>query len=326
LDRAERERGTSQEEHLVPGTTSPLSAPDREVGSTHPSIRGRRIAGRLLDDRYLLSRHLGTGATATVYRAEDVLLRRRVAIKVLHEQFAHDDEVLRRFRREAEIASGLHHANIVSALDSGEWNGRHFLVLEHVDGRSLKTVVLEDAPLTPSSAIDLIRQLLNAVGYLHRRGIVHRDLKPENVIINSQGCLKLTDFGIARVCESDTTLSAEILGTARYMSPERAQGEQGGTASDQYALGVILYELLTGTVPFDAATAVGVLYKHVHGQAPRPSLINAAAPPALDAVVLRALAKNPRARFPDATTFIEALAGARNSVERGTASAWAMAA
>jgi eukaryotic-like serine/threonine-protein kinase len=308
------------------GHTPPLCAATRNLKSMPPSIRDDRIAGPVVDDRYLLLGRLGIGGTAIVYRAEDVVLRRRVVIKVLHEWFTDDDEAVRRFRREAATASGLRHPNIVSVYGSGEWNGRHFIVLEHVHGRSLKTLIRERAPLAPGCAIELTAQLLRAVGYIHRLGIVHRDLKPDNVMINSDGQLKLTDFGVARPPESEITQTGNILGTAQYMSPEQAHGEQVGTASDLYSLAVMLYELLTGRAPFDAATAMGVLFKHVHGQAIPPSGLNPRVTPSLDAIVVRALDKDPTARFADAAAFMTALEHARGSVDPAVSAAWAWAA
>ena len=266
-----------------------------------------RAADALVDGRFLITGRVGVGGTAVAYRAQDVLRGRTVVLKVLHEWFADDYAAVRRFRREAFTAAEFRHPNIVSAYGSGEWDGRPYIVLEHVSGRSLKQLVRERAPLAPARAIDLTNQLLRAVGYIHDRAIVHRDVKPDNAIVNPAGLLKLTDFGLARSHASDITQTGHILGTARYMAPEQAQGEAVGAASDLYSVGVTLYELLTGRVPFDSPSAVEVMFKHVHEQPVRPSAINPAVTPALDVIVIRALEKKPTERFADANAFMAAL-------------------
>jgi serine/threonine-protein kinase len=263
--------------------------------------------GTVIDDRYVVLRRIGVGATAVVYCAEDLVAGRKVAIKVLHDWFADDDEVVERFRREASIGSGLHDRHIVSAYESGEWEGSHYIVLEHVAGRSVKRLIREAAPLVPASAIDLMVQLLLALRYIHARGIVHRDLKPENMILGAAGELKLADFGIARFRVSESTEVGAIIGTAQYLSPEQVEGEAASVASDLYSIGVILYELLTGRLPFDGDTVAAVLLSHLREQPPPPSSLNAAVTRDMDGIVIRALEKNPNARYADADAFIAAL-------------------
>ena len=205
--------------------------------------------GTLIDDRYRVVSRVGSGGMAEVYCADDIQLGRRVAVKLLHERFAADEEFVERFRREASSAASLSHANIVSVYDRGEWGGTYYIAMEYLDGRSLDSIVREEAPLPPEHAIEITEQVLRAARFAHRRGVVHRDLKPHNVIVDEEGRVKVTDFGIARAGASEITQTGSIMGTARYLSPEQAQGLPVSPRSDLYSIGVMLYELLTGTVP-----------------------------------------------------------------------------
>ena len=206
---------------------------------------------------------------AEVYCAEDIQLGRRVAVKLLHERFAADEEFVERFRREASSAASLSHANIVSVYDRGEWAGTYYIAMEYLDGRSLDSIVREEAPLPPERAIELTEQVLRAARFAHRRGVVHRDLKPHNVIIDEEGRVKVTDFGIARAGASEITQTGSIMGTARYLSPEQAQGQPVSPRSDLYSIGVMLYELLTGAVPFEGDSVVAIALRHL-SEPPRP--------------------------------------------------------
>jgi serine/threonine-protein kinase len=263
--------------------------------------------GTVIDGRYEVLSRIGTGGMADVYLARDQLLGRQVAVKLLHHRFAQDQEFVERFRREASSAASLSHPNVVATFDRGEWDGTYYIAMEYLPGRSLKTVVREQAPLDPVSAIDIVTQILHAARFAHGRGVIHRDLKPHNVILDEEGRAKVTDFGIARAGASDMTLTGSIMGTAQYLSPEQAQGQAVSAASDLYAIGIVLYELLTGAVPFDGETAVTIALKQVSAPPPPPSALNAAVPPELDAVVARALAKDPAERFADASEFLAAL-------------------
>ncbi|HEY2767073.1 MAG TPA: PASTA domain-containing protein [Solirubrobacteraceae bacterium] len=263
--------------------------------------------GTVIDGRYEVLSRIGTGGMADVYLARDQLLGRQVAVKLLHHRFAEDQEFVERFRREASSAASLSHPNVVSIFDRGEWDGTYYIAMEYLPGRSLKTVVREHGPLDPVSAIDVVAQILQAAKFAHGRGVIHRDLKPHNVILDDEGRAKVTDFGIARAGASDMTLTGSIMGTAQYLSPEQAQGYAVSAVSDLYAIGIVLYELLTGAVPFDGETAVTIALKQVSAVPPPPSTINPAVPPELDAVVLRALAKDPAERFADAEQFLVAL-------------------
>lgn len=276
---------------------------------------GRRATlGTVIDGRYLVQRRIGVGATAVVYCAEDRVLARTVAVKLLHDWFADDEEAVKRFRREASTASGLHDPHIACVYGSGDWDGCPYIVLEHVAGPSLKSLIREAAPLAPARAIGLTTQLLQAVRYIHRRGIVHRDLKPDNAIVATDGQLKLTDFGIARFHDCEVTETGAVIGTAQYLSPEQIRGESASVASELYSMGIILYELLTGRVPFDGETIATVLLGHVLDRPTPPSALNPAVTSQLDSVVIRALDKIPQARFVNADAFVAALERAATSL------------
>ncbi len=261
----------------------------------------------VIDGRYRVISRLGSGGMAEVYLAQDLLLGREVAVKVLHHHFAEDQEFVERFRREASSAAALSHPNIVAIFDRGEWNGTYYIAMEYVAGRSLKTIVREGGALDPALAIDIVVQILRAAQFAHKRGVIHRDLKPHNVILDEEGRARVTDFGIARAGASDMTLTGSIMGTAQYLSPEQAQGHAVSDASDLYSVGVILYELLTGVVPFEGETAVAIAFKQVSAEPRPPSELNPALPRSLDVVVLRALAKDPAQRYADAGELIAAL-------------------
>jgi serine/threonine-protein kinase len=242
---------------------------------------------------------------ADVWLADDSHLQRQVALKVLHARFAQDREFIERFRREAEAAAGLQHPNVVAVFDRGEVDGTYYIAMQYLEGRSLKELI--DAGLSPEQAVGLIRQVLEGARFAHRHGIVHRDLKPQNVIADADGKATVTDFGIARAGVSEITQAGSVMGTPHYLSPEQAQGFDVTAVSDLYSIGVMLYEALTGRVPFEADTAVAVAMKQVSQVPQRPSSINPQVSPALDAVVMRALEKEPGQRFQSADAFIAAL-------------------
>ena len=268
----------------------------------------------IIDGRYRVVSRLGSGGMADVYLAEDQLLGRHVAIKVLHHQFAEDQEFVERFRREASSAAALSHPNIVGIFDRGQWNGTYYIAMEYVAGRTLKAIVREDGAVEPARAIDIVIQILRAARFAHKRGVIHRDLKPHNVILDEEGRARVTDFGIARAGASDMTLTGSIMGTAQYLSPEQAQGHAVTASSDLYSIGVILYELLTGVVPFEGETAVAIAFKQVSSEPRPPSELNPVLPASLDAVVLRALAKDSSQRYADAEEFIAVLQHERQAL------------
>jgi eukaryotic-like serine/threonine-protein kinase len=255
---------------------------------------------RVFDGRYRVIRKLGAGGMADVYLAEDQELGRRVAIKVLNDRHAQDDQFVERFRREAKNAAGLSHPNIVSIYDRGEAEGSYYIAMEYLDGRTLKELLVRNGPPPVPIAIDYARQILAAIGFAHRNAIVHRDIKPHNVVVGRDGRLKVTDFGIARSGASQMTEAGSIIGTAQYLSPEQARGANVDATSDLYAMGVVLYELLTGEVPFSGDAAVEIAMKHLSQVPKPPSDLRPDIPHDLDLVVLRALAKDPADRYQSA--------------------------
>lgn len=279
--------------------------------------------GMVVDNRYRIEYLIGSGGMADVWLAEDLELPRRVALKVLHERYARDPEFIARFRREAESAASLQHVNIVSIFDRGQVGDTYYIAMAYLDGRTLRDLI--SLGLTPQESVAIIRQILEAAGFAHRHGVVHRDLKPLNVIVDATGLATVTDFGIARAGISEITEEGSIMGTVHYLSPEQAQGYEVSPQSDLYSVGVILYECLTGRVPFNGETAVAVTLQQLKEDPVPPSYFNPAVSPALDGVVLRALQREPYERFPDADSFIAALDAAEadpGEVEEEKKSPW----
>ena len=261
--------------------------------------------GSVVDGRYRVLSKIGGGGMADVWLADDTHLQRRIALKVLHGRLAQDREFVMRFQREAESAAGLQHPNVVAVFDRGEWAGTYYIAMQYVEGPTLKQLI--DSGITVEQGVAVIRQVLQAAGYAHRQGIVHRDLKPQNVIVDPEGKAVVTDFGIARAGVSEITQTGSVMGTPHYLSPEQAQGFDVTAVSDLYSIGVMLYEALTGRVPFEGESAVAVAMKQVSQMPQRPSSIQPRVSPALDAVVMRALEKDPGQRFQSADAFIAAL-------------------
>jgi beta-lactam-binding protein with PASTA domain len=254
----------------------------------------------LFDGRYRIVRKLGAGGMATVYLAEDQDLGRGVAIKILNERHANDDQFVERFRREAKNAAGLSHPNIVSVFDRGEAEGTYYIAMEHLKGRNLKELLGARGPAPVHISVDIVRQVLAALAHAHENGIVHRDIKPHNVMVDDNRRVKVTDFGIARAGASQMTEAGSIVGTAQYLSPEQARGAQVDQRSDLYSVGVVLYELLTGKVPFTGDSPVEIAMKHLSDTPPPPSELNPEVPEELDKIVMRALAKDPARRYQSA--------------------------
>jgi serine/threonine-protein kinase len=258
------------------------------------------LIGALFDGRYTVVRKLGAGGMANVYLAEDQELGRRVAIKILNERHANDDQFVERFRREAKNAAALSHPNIVSIYDRGEAEGTYYIAMEYIDGRSLKELIVTRGPAPLTVAVEYARQILSALRFAHRHGIVHRDIKPHNVLVDAEGRVKVTDFGIARAGTSQMTEAGSIVGTAQYLSPEQARGTSVDQRSDLYSLGIVLYELLTGAVPFNGDTPVEIAMKHLSSVPEPPSVRRSEIPRDLDLIVMRALAKDPEDRYQSA--------------------------
>ena len=272
--------------------------------------------GELIGGRYELGRQLGAGGMARVYLGHDRLLDRQVAVKVLAEPYASDPQFVERFRREASAAAGLNHPNIVAVYDRGEADGSYYIVMEYLSGPDLKQVIRRRAPLPPLQAIDFAQQILAALGAAHRRDVVHRDVKPQNVLVAEDGHLKVTDFGIARAgAQADMTEAGSVIGTAQYLSPEQARGDEVTAASDCYAVGIVLYEMLTGRVPFDGDRAVAVAMKQISDEPAPPRMVEPSVPPELESVVMRALAKRPSERYRTAGEFSRALSEVRTALD-----------
>jgi len=251
----------------------------------------------VFDGRYRILRRLGSGGMANVYLAEDAELGRRVAIKILNDRYANDELFVERFRREAKSAAGLSHPNIVSIYDRGEAEGTYYIAMEVIEGASLKELIRTSGRLRPAQAIAYTRQILAALRFAHRNGIIHRDIKPHNILIGQEERLKVTDFGIARAGASQMTEAGSIMGTAHYLSPEQARGAQVTAASDLYSVGIVLFEMLTGEVPFSGDTPVEIAMKHLNELPHAPSALAPGIPADLDRIVVRALAKDPRDRY-----------------------------
>ncbi|MHB1415422.1 MAG: protein kinase domain-containing protein [Chloroflexota bacterium] len=264
--------------------------------------------GLLLNNRYRLLAPLGAGGMATVYRGEDTLLGRPVAVKVLHDHLAHDKAFLARFHEEARAAASLSHPHIVGIFDVGEDAGRHYIVMEYVDGPTLKDLITQQGLFPVARTVEIAAQVLSALDLAHQKGLIHRDIKPQNVLVTADGQAKVADFGIARLMASSSfTQTGEVFGTPLYLAPERASGKEASAASDVYAVGVLLYEMLTGGVPFSGETPVEVALKHIQQDPLPPRHLNPAVPPRLEQVVLKAMAKDPALRFTTAAEMRQSL-------------------
>ncbi len=263
------------------------------------------MAGDVVADRYELEQLVGSGGMSSVFRAHDKVLERTVALKVLHERLVAQREVVDRFTREAKLVAGLSHHNIVAVIDRGESDGSPFIVFEYIPGENLKQLVGRDGPLPVARALELAIEVAKGLAFAHQQGFVHRDVKPQNVLLNGKGEAKVTDFGIARALEANEgeTQTGTVLGTCDYISPEQAQGRRVDEHTDVYSLGIVLYELLTGEVPFSGDNFVAVAMQHINTAPPPVSLKRPDVPRRVDAAVERALAKDPEQRFATMSDF-----------------------
>ncbi len=276
----------------------------------------------IFDNRYEIVKRLGSGGMADVYLARDTHLGREVAIKILYQRYARDEEFVARFRREAQAAAGLNHPHIVSIYDRGEADGSYYIAMEYLEGKSLKDLIAQKGSLPPDKAIFVAEQILQALQFAHEHNVIHRDIKPHNIVISGRGEVKVTDFGIARAGTSaKMTETGSILGTAQYLSPEQAKGKAVEQGSDLYSLGVVLYEMLTGRVPFEGENPVAIALKHLSDVPVPPQALKPGIPDNLNTVVMKALAKDPRERYRSAEEFLADLGRCRENLPVAPAAA-----
>ena len=278
------------------------------------------MVGEVVAERYELEELVGTGGMSSVYRARDQQLDRNVALKILHERHLEDEEHVERFRREARAVARLSHPNIVTVIDRGESeDGSQFIVFELVDGENLKELIEREGPLSVDEALRLAIGVARGLAFAHAAGLIHRDVKPQNVMISDDGRPQVTDFGIARSLdiERGVTQTGTVLGTSNYIAPEQASGEHVDACSDIYSLGVVLFELLTGTLPFEGENFVAIAMRHINEPAPDVRAIRPEIPPRVAAAVDRALQKDPRRRFKSMDEFASELEAARKDAKNG---------
>lgn len=266
------------------------------------------LEGKLLGSRYEIIEKIGSGGMATVYKAKDLILKRFVAVKVLREEYTTDNEFIKRFNTEAESAASLVHPNIVSVYDVGKEGNLYYIVMELVKGKTLKEIIVEDGRMGWKWSVKIAKQIAQALEVAHKNNIIHRDIKPHNIIITEDGVAKVTDFGIAKAVSNSTiTAFGTTIGSVHYFSPEHARGGYTDAKSDLYSLGVVLYEMVTGRVPFDADTPVSVALKHMQETPVSPIVLNPAIPKSLNDLILKAMEKDPNMRYSSATEMIEDL-------------------
>ena len=278
------------------------------------------LIGRVLDGRYRVGPKIARGGMATVYEATDLRLDRTVAVKVMHEGLADDEEFVRRFQREARSAARLAHHNVVAVFDTGDDHGTLFLVMEYVPGLTLRDLIRKEAPMSPAKALAMIEPVLSALAAAHDAGILHRDVKPENVLLADDGRVKVADFGLARAINSETQHTATggvLIGTVSYLSPELVVNGKADARADVYAAGVLIYEMLTGHKPHQADSPIQVAYKHVHEDIPAPSASTPGIPPYVDALVARATARDTALRPADARVLLHQVRRVRHALDHG---------
>lgn len=256
------------------------------------------LIGKRLNDRYKIIRLIGGGGMANVYLARDIILDRDVAVKVLRFDFANDEQFIKRFRREAQAATSLNHENIVTIYDVGEDEGIYYIVMEYVRGCTLKQYIHKHAPLPVAKALHIMDQLTSAIAHAHENGVIHRDIKPQNILIDENGDVKVTDFGIAVAFSSTTiTQTNSVLGSVHYLSPEQARGGIASEKSDIYSLGIVMFELVTGRLPFSGESAVSIVLKHLQTETPSPKAWNPSIPQSVENIILKSTAKDPFYRY-----------------------------
>jgi len=265
------------------------------------------MIGSILSNRYEIMDKIGDGGMALVYSAKDTLLNRLVAVKILREQYANDSDFISRFYREAQAAASLSHPNVVTVYDVGTYNNTPYIVMEYIHGKNLSEIIKSKGRLDPAEAVKIGVQICSALAHAHRHNIVHRDIKPHNILITDDGQVKVTDFGIAAISSTSITQTGVVLGSVLYFSPEQARGNKVDYLSDLYSLGVVMYEMLCGRVPFRGETPISIALKHIQDQPEPPTKINPQVPPQLEKIVLKLLAKRPADRFQSAQELSSAL-------------------
>lgn len=266
------------------------------------------MIGHDLAGRYEIISRIGGGGMALVYKAHDVLLNRKVAVKVLRQQFVHDEEFIRRFRREGQSAAALSHPNVVSIYDVGQEDDIHYIVMEYVEGHNLNEIIIERAPLQIEEAVHIAQQICDALDHAHANHIIHRDIKPHNILIGNNGRVKVTDFGIARAVTSSTiTHTGSVVGSVHYFSPEHAKGVNTGEKSDLYSLGIVLYQMLTGKLPFFGESPISIALKHLQDEFEEPRVVNSHIPQSVENIILKSMRKNPNERYESAKAMMEDL-------------------
>jgi eukaryotic-like serine/threonine-protein kinase len=277
------------------------------------------VVGETIAGRYELKEVVGHGGMSTVYKAHDSLLERNVALKVLHQQYNEDEEFVERFKREARSVAQLQHPNIVTVIDRGEEDGRQYIVFEFIDGENLKELVVRKGRLDVRTALEIALEIARGLSFAHESGLVHRDVKPQNVLLNGDGGAKVTDFGIARSLEVERSMTqtGTVLGTSNYIAPEQAGGKPVDAHTDVYSLGIVLYEMLTGELPFPGDNFVAVAMKHI--QEPSPSVLDTRGdvPLRVAEMIDRALEKDPERRFPTMDAFADEIEANLDELDRG---------
>jgi serine/threonine-protein kinase len=259
------------------------------------------MIGRVLGKRYEILDRVGGGGMALVYKGHDILLNRKVAVKVLREQYVFDEEFIRRFRREAQSAASLSHPNVVSIYDVGQEGDTHFIVMEYIEGKTLNEWIKEKAPMQVEEAIRIASQICDALDHAHQNRIIHRDIKPHNILIGKNGRVKVTDFGIARAADSSQiTQTGSVVGSVHYFSPEHAKGTLTGAQSDLYSLGIVLYQMLTGKLPFLGESPISVALKHLQEDVQAPRKVNPLIPQSVENIILKSMRKKPEERYQSA--------------------------
>ena len=275
------------------------------------------MVGKILGNRYRLIELIGEGGMALVYQAEDSLLCRTVAVKILRPQYANDSDFVERFRREARAAASLAHPSVVNIFDVGQEDGMDYIVMEYIPGDNLKNIIKQEAPLAVERALEITRQIASALNHAHQRNIIHRDIKPHNILITPDGQVKVTDFGIARaISASSFTQTGMVVGSVHYASPEQVRGGLVGPQSDLYSLGCVLYEMFTGQVPFTGDTSIAIALQHLQGNAVPVRQLRPEVPPEVAALVEKTMAVEPSDRYPTALAMLKEIAVAQFKVQR----------